>query len=577
MMPTKVGISKLNASTMDILNTIRANASATYQQYVPTITQANQITKIGDVIMGYPSLANEFISSLVNRIAFVRLKSATFNNMYAKFKKGYIETGETIEEVFVNLCKAREFNVEKAEAREFKRTIPDVRTAFHNINYRVQYPITIQDEDLRQAFVSLSGVTDLIGKIIDSVYRSAEYDEFLLFKYLIIKGVTKGKFYPVPVDMSDFKNAAVKFRSISNTLPFISTKYNAAGVHTNTDKGEQEIFMDANFNAEYDVNVLASAFNMDKADFMGRLNLIDNWTTFDNDRFDVIRAGCDGLEEVTATELALMGNVKAIIIDPEWFQVYDNLARMTEQFVASGIYYNYFYNIWKTISTSPFSNAVVFVDNTADTSLPNTVTLTVDSVVDSGSAKIVTFKLPDATTLENRNYEFVQDDATAIAQGVAVHKYGAYIIPNGATISGVYPKVKIGGIMYTCGTALDSLDDVGDTGTLTRNDYVANTLSAFSITSVTLSPSFASGTNSYTGTYSAAATARTITATPTDDTATVKVYSKVGSGGTYTEITGATKSITMSSAGHYFVKVEVTGVNEGVATINTYEVDITAS
>lgn len=576
-MPTKVGISKLNASTMDILNTIRANASASYQQYVPTITQANQITKIGDVLMGYPSLANEFISSLVNRIAFVRLKSATFNNMYAKFKKGYIETGETIEEVFVNLCKAREFNVEKAEAREFKRTIPDVRTAFHNINYRVQYPITIQDEDLRQAFVSLSGVTDLIGKIIDSVYRSAEYDEFLLFKYLIIKGVTSGKFYPVPVDMSDMKNAAVKFRGISNTLPFINTKYNAAGVHTNTDKSEQEIFMDANFNAEFDVNVLASAFNMDKADFMGRLNIIDDWTTFDNDRFDVIRAGCDGLEEVTSTELNLMANVKAIIIDPEWFQVYDNLARMSEQFVASGLYWNYFYNIWKTVSTSPFSNAVVFVDNTADTSLPDTITLTVDSIIDSGTAKIVTFKLPDADTLEDRNYEFIQDDATAIAQGVAVHRYGAYIIPSGATISGVYPKVKIGGVIYTSGTALSSLDDVGDTATLTRSDFVANTLSAFSITSVTFSPSFASATGSYTGTYSAGATARTITATPTNNNATVKVYKKTGSDGTYEEITGTTKQITMSSAGHYFVKVVVTGVSEGVETTKTYEIDITAS
>ena len=576
-MPNKVGISKLNASTMDILNTIRANASATYQQYVPVITQANQITKVGDAIMGYPSIANEFISSLVNRIAFVRLKSATFNNMYAKFKKGYIETGETIEEVFVNLCKAREFSVEKAESREFKRTIPDVRTAFHNINYRVQYPITIQDEDLRQAFVSLAGVTDLIGKIIDSVYRSAEYDEFLLFKYLIIKGVTSGKFYPVPVDMSDIKNAAVKFRSISNTLPFINTKYNAAGVHTNTEKSEQEIFMDAEFNAQFDVNVLASAFNMDKADFMGRLNLIDDWTTFDNDRFDVIRAECDGLEEVTSTELALMANVKAIVIDPEWFQVYDNLTRMTEQQVASGIYWNYFYNIWKTVSSSPFSNAVVFVDSTADTSLPDTITLTVDSIVDSGNAKIITFKLPDADTLENRNYEFIQDDATAIAAGVAVHKYGAYIIPSGATISGIYPKVKIGGVIYTSGTALSGLDDVGDTATLTRNDYVADTLSAFSITSVTFSPSFASGTGNYTGAYTTSATARTITATPTDNNATVKVYKKTGSDGTYTEITGGTKTITMGTDGHYFVKVVVTGNSEGVETTKTYEIDITAS
>lgn len=461
-MPTKIGISKLNASTMDILNTIRANASATYQQYVPEITQENEITKIGDVIRGYPAIANEFLTALVNRIAFVRLKSATFNNMFAKFKKGYIETGETIEEVFVNLCKAREFSVEKAESREFKRTIPDVRTAFHNINYRVQYPITIQDEDLRQAFISLAGVQDLIGKIIDSVYTSAEYDEFLLFKYLLIKAVTKGKMYPVPVDMSDFKNAAVKFRATSNTLPFISTKYNIAGVHTNTKKEEQEIFMDADFNAQFDVNVLASAFNMDKADFMGRLNLIDSWTTFDNERFDVIRANSDGLEEVTDAELAMMADVKAILVDPEWFQVYDNLTRMTDTFVASGIYWNYFYNLWKTVSTSIFSNAVVFVESTSIGSNPASLTFKVDSLVDTENASIMTFVPVEANTFNIQNINFIQDDQTAIKNGVAVHKYGAYVMDksfeNGGT---VVPKFSIGNDIYI---ATDSIGAIGEDG-----------------------------------------------------------------------------------------------------------------
>lgn len=469
-MPTKIGISKLNASTMDILNTIRANASATYQQYVPEITQENEITKIGDVIRGYPAIANEFLTALVNRIAFVRLKSATFNNMFAKFKKGYIETGEVIEEVFVNLCKAREFSVEKAESREFKRTIPDVRTAFHNINYRVQYPITIQDEDLRQAFISLAGVQDLIAKIIDSVYTSAEYDEFLLFKYLLIKGVTKGKMFPVPVNMADFKNAAIKFRSISNTLPFISTKYNIAGVHTNTKKEEQEIFMDADFNAQYDVNVLASAFNMDKTDFMGKLNLIDSWTTFDNDRFDVIRANSDGLEEVTAAELAMMANVKAILIDPEWFQVYDNLTRMTDTFVGSGIYWNYFYNLWKTVSTSIFSNAVVFVDATAESDYPATMTFKVDTIVDTENANIISLVPNETNSFNIQNINFVQDDRTAIENGVAVHKYGAYVMDksyeNGGT---VIPKFTIGNKTYISANALSAIIDAGVGGTVTFN------------------------------------------------------------------------------------------------------------
>ena len=83
----------------------------------------------------------------------------------------------------------------------------------------------------------------------------------------------------------------------------------------NSCKERQVIFMDAMFNAQYDVNVLASAFNMDKADFMGRLFLIDNWSKFDNERFDVIRANSDGIEEVTTKELALLKNVKAVILD----------------------------------------------------------------------------------------------------------------------------------------------------------------------------------------------------------------------------------------------------------------------
>ena len=107
-MARRIAISNLNASTLDILNTIRANASAEYQQYVPEVTKATDIPKVGEVLYGYPAFANQFINALVNRIALVRVKSATLNNDYAEMKKGYLEFGETVEEVFVNIAKARE-------------------------------------------------------------------------------------------------------------------------------------------------------------------------------------------------------------------------------------------------------------------------------------------------------------------------------------------------------------------------------------------------------------------------------------------------------------------------------------
>ena len=162
-MPKRIAITSLNARTIDILNVIRANASAEYQSLVPEITSENDIPRVGEVLYGYPAMANQLINALVNRIAAVRVKSATFNNAYAELKKGYLEFGETVEEVFVNIAKAREFSAEKAEARELKRTLPDVKSAFHTMNWRVQYPVTIQDEDLRMAFLSVNGVQDLIA------------------------------------------------------------------------------------------------------------------------------------------------------------------------------------------------------------------------------------------------------------------------------------------------------------------------------------------------------------------------------------------------------------------------------
>lgn len=464
-MPRRVAISTLNASTIDIINTIRANAPYEYQNNVPAITSTHDIPRVGEVICGYPAFANHFLTALVNRIASVQIKSATFNNAYAMLKKGYLEFGETVEEVFVTIAKAREFSAEKAEARELKRSIPDVRTAFHVMNYRVQYPVTIQDMDLRQAFTSANGVQDLIARIVDSVYTANEYDEFLLFKYMLIKAVAHGKMHPIAVDDSDIKNSAVSFRGTSNLLPFISNKYNVAGVHTATPKADQLIFMSAEFNAKYDVNVLASAFNMDKADFMGRLHLIDDWTTFDNDRFSEVRANSDGIEEVTSAELALMSDVQAILVDKEWFQFYDNLLQFTEKYVASGMYWNYFLNVWKTISFSPFSNAVVFVADSADTDLPATLGVTVLSKDVSDAGTVFTIGVSTSTPeLTGGDYHFVQTNDFVTA-GVAVHPYGAIVFPASSTAQ-LNLVANIGETAYTATTKISTSTDVGDTFTL---------------------------------------------------------------------------------------------------------------
>lgn len=450
----KIAATSLQATTIQILNTIRANASLEYQNLVPEVVKATDVPKVGEVLLGYPAMANQFLSALLNRIALVRVKSATFNNPYRELKKGYLEYGETVEETFVEIAKAREFSVEKAEARELKRSLPDVRAAFHTMNYYVQYPVTIQEEDLRRAFLSLDGVQDMIARIVDAVYRAAEYDEFLLFKYMLIKAYNNHTIHRETISAT--ANAAAKaFRAMSNKLQFITTDYNAEGVHVNTPREDQFIFMDADFNAEFDVDILAASFHMDKADFMGRLMLIDSFTTFDNERFANVIEGSDQLEAVTAAELTAMANVKAILADREFFQVYDNYTKFTEKFVAAGDYWNYFLNIRKTVSYSPFSNIVAFT--TASDSALTTYTLTVDSVsTDADGNHVIAF-----ATADNRTMRFVQTEDMTEA-GIAVKPYGLLIVPvndlsTGSEITGFEIDVDFDGTVLVAEVDLEDL------------------------------------------------------------------------------------------------------------------------
>lgn len=467
-MARRIAKTKLDARSIDILNVIRNNASYAYQKDVPKIEKEQDIPKVGEILFGNPTHSNEFINALINRIALVRMQSATFNNPYKHLKKGYLEFGESVEDIFVGIINAVKYDAEKGASREFKRTLPNVQSVFHLTNWRVMYPITIEKQALRRAFTSADGVTTLITSIIDQVYQSAEYDEYLLFKYLLIKAISHGKVYPQPIDTNDMNSVAVAFRGKSNLLPIDMTgRFNESHVQNNTPIDRQCIFMDADFNAKFDVEVLASAFNMNKADFIGRLHLIDDFSSFDNERFEAIREESTGLEEVTADELALMRDVKGVLLDEEWFQVYDNLFEFDETRVGSGLYWNYWLHVWKTISYSPFANAIVFVDN-AEIAKPESITVEITGKDVSEVGTIFTLNVKDDTTkLVPNSVNFVQTKPLTDA-GIAVQKYGAIVIPSTQAEQEITLTADLDGTTYNGSTTITAASDVSTTVVLTK-------------------------------------------------------------------------------------------------------------
>lgn len=339
-------VKKLAATGAQVLNTIRANANYDYQSRVPEATQDN-IKEVGNAILSYQATTNEFLSALVNRIGLVLITSRMYDNPLREFKKGKLEFGQTVEEIFVNIAKAHQFDPAVAESEVFKREIPDVQAIFHKMDRQNFYKATISNDQLRTAFLSYQGIEDLIGRIVDSLYSGDNYDEFLCMKQLLIQYARDGLFYSVTIpgiDTADTARQSISLlREYSNNLTFMSNTYNSMGVATTTPRSDQLIILDTHFDAVVDVEVLAQAFNMDKADFLGRRVLIDNFGE-------------------------LSGAVAALV-DRNWFMVFDNYMSFTGQYNAEGLYWNYFFHHWQTLSTSRFSNAILFTTDSIEGSI----------------------------------------------------------------------------------------------------------------------------------------------------------------------------------------------------------------
>ena len=453
-MPTKPHIVTLTNSSVDILNVIRNNATQNYKDYVPIATaDADSIREIGAVIMDYPNLQNEFLSALVNRIGRVLITSKMYDNPWAMFKKGMLEFGETIEEIFVNIANPYQFDPEVAESTVFKREIPDVRSAFHIMNYQKYYKATIQNDQLRQAFLSWQGITDLIAKIVDAMYIGANYDEFQTMKYMLAKRILNGQLYPVTiptVQTVNMKSIVSTIKSVSNKFEFMSSKYNLAGVQTHTKKAEQYLLVNSKFDAEMDVEVLASAFNMDKAEFAGHRVLVDSFGDLDIERLNLLFADDPTYTKIGEADLQALDSIPAIIVDKDYFMIFDNFYNFTEQYNGEGLYWNYWYHVWKTFSISAFANNALFIPGTPTvtsvTVSPATANVSTGQKVQLSAVVQTTDFAPQAVTWSVTSGENVTVNQSGVVT-IGADASGKIVI----TATSVYDSEKSGTATLTVG------------------------------------------------------------------------------------------------------------------------------
>lgn len=367
-----------------VFNVVRANSSEVFMNTVPSATKDN-IQTIKNILFNdsYQPMLNEFVTNLINRIGLTIIRNKSYNNPLALFKKGSVPLGTDIQDIYENPAEAEQYEYSNtAMAKLLTITDPDTHVAYYRRNRQDLYTKTIAREGLQGAFVSWEEFENYVAGITNSLYSGNYIDEFKYTKQLVDGAYDSGKVIQKvvtnPTTEATSKAFLKEVRALYDMMTFPSTDYNAYSkfsgakgtVTTWTDSERICLIVRADVMAEVDVDALASAFNIDKANFIGRVIKVDK---FENEE------------------------ILGVVCDESWLQIYDNIFRFDEFYNARTMSWNEYLHAWGTYAICPFANAVMLVTTA---SKPVTAIAGSDQTVVEEATKTVTFTFTpnDATS-----------------------------------------------------------------------------------------------------------------------------------------------------------------------------------
>lgn len=365
----------MNEGLVTSLNRLReesVSGSSIYHQYIPIIDENTSIATLAEPILNVPAVANDFMSMLVNRIVYTQFETKLFNNPLRVLEGDRIPLGYAGQEIFTNPAKGRKYNVNDFAGLLHKYEA-DTKVQYMTLNSDLQYPVTVTRHDLKKAFTSWEDLDRFIDQLSNSLYNGAYIGEYRYTKNLVGSAYSYGGVQVQTVSAISSEATAKAFvkavRNLFLGFQVPSTSYNAwamAGgygdpITTWSNPEDIVILLRNDIRTEIDVDVLASAFNMDKATLMGNILAVDNFDIVDD----------EGVKRFDGSAIL------AMIADKSWFKIKQQDMYLDEFYNANNRTWQYYLNVTKMYQYSLFANAVILA-----TALP---TITVTDLAFEGS------------------------------------------------------------------------------------------------------------------------------------------------------------------------------------------------
>lgn len=279
---------------MENNTTVLANAllagSLDFQQRVPDPSQQG-VARVSEFLFKPMNrkYLNEFMDIFVNQIAAHLVTLREFRNPI-KRKRADLTYGSTVQEIELDFIRAHAYKDDWGHRVDditnlLKVYRPDGQVAYHSVNRFDQYPISINDMELRAAFQSEYGLNELAAKIMQVPFNSSEYDEYQYYKQIIAEHEYHQGFFKhqcsYPVDETTGKAFLRALRAYADKLTIPSRLYNAKNATIPTwinadERSSMVLYIEADAKASLDVDTLSSVFQLDKAEVQYRIQFIDS-------------------------------------------------------------------------------------------------------------------------------------------------------------------------------------------------------------------------------------------------------------------------------------------------------------
>jgi hypothetical protein len=391
MYPSSGLVTALNA-----MREMSVDSGSIYHKYVPVVTDSTTIGEFGVPILDAQNVnvMNDFVS-LLKKVVFTAVYNRTFNNPLATLEGERMPLGNFIEDVYVNPAHARGFNVNDF-AGLLQKYEAEVATQYLAVNSDLQYAVTITREKIRNAFTSWDQLEGLISGMVNSLYNGAYITRYNQAKGLVT-AAWKGnnvqyEIVSAVTSQQTGEELIKKMRAAYSKMQIPSTRYNAwnkvkggrMALKTWTAPEDIIFLISADVEASVDVDVLSKAFNLTRAEFLGRAIVVDDFSQYNE----------DGTVAVDGSA------IQAVLCDKAWFKIKTQDFAMDEFYNANNRTWQYYLNDVRMVNFSLFANAIVFT-TTAPTVTATAIEASESTAsVAAGEKVVVPFELtpPNATT-----------------------------------------------------------------------------------------------------------------------------------------------------------------------------------